>query len=1036
MVSLLSPSDEHECGGVLVAKDVVLSAAHCSGTADGKPMSIAHVARWNTLLFGSGDVYDEIRIKKEYIHPRFKYDLNDLEFDFMLLQLQQNSTYQPVRLNDKFFIPNTNNKLTTIGFGHTVPDDTSSTSSALQEVDLNYIPNNICKESNDGKSSYENGIKPSMMCATAPGKDACFGDSGGPLILRKENSNVNEDVVLGITSWGIRCADPDFPGVWARTSDQIEWLQDMICQISTDPPTQYYDCPTYGSDGDVPLVVKIQLDDHPHENSWKLTCNNGVVYGQAPLGTYGTQKGEIVEETVFVPAGTTCEFKIKDTFGDGLCCDSPGSFDVYLSYEPGTILASGGDRFGSELSRSFFIPLDAPKDDGNDNGEVTIEEGQTPLTVVIKLDDFPNEISWQVNRIGVDNETIFSVNRGTYRNPGETIVQTLALDEREIYNFKVTDAERDGIKDGFVQVLLGTTVPDTSDTEHTIMFLGAKGGKLLGSRDITFLSSSLLEGNENEFITLELRLGFYPNEIGFQLRVRDVIETASRSSSKDEGQVVFFRAPGFYANQGEKTVYEKIQLPKLVPGMQREFIFIITDYFGDGLCCHGGVQGDVIPGYSLYEGDASSGDLILTSKMKDTDREVQYFTLPSEQLFPVDPPTSAPTVLQPTSTDTLNIKISLSYNGDSSVGNSRFYIEDVITGERMATYPCSSNDDRAQTYGLPSGAYRLTLEPCAKAVILQGQVNYQVSLLGVNPNRPPLLDGSGYGSEGFMLVGDVSTIPLSVEFTTGGNPAPFNYYIKRLDIIEADTYLTQVAKFTMQPNQLYIHALSLQEGGLYRIAFEDVTDECLQGSELTLNIGKQSYPIKFPGRLESENRHIKFLAGALPSVQADGPYLTLRLKYDQDPLDFEYVLLEIGGEEEETAVARSGTARTLPDNRIYAFGPMNETLISTLAMKEHIDILRLPSYSGDKRFTILLTDSGGDGLCCKQGDGGPVELFDGPISDNKLFFQDSFQGTSRVSYSFTRTGNPEPKSDARRTALTFSALWSPYLLYLTYYYNY
>lgn len=29
MVSLLSPSDEHECGGVLVAKDVVLSAAHC-----------------------------------------------------------------------------------------------------------------------------------------------------------------------------------------------------------------------------------------------------------------------------------------------------------------------------------------------------------------------------------------------------------------------------------------------------------------------------------------------------------------------------------------------------------------------------------------------------------------------------------------------------------------------------------------------------------------------------------------------------------------------------------------------------------------------------------------------------------------------------------------------------------------------------------------------------------------------------------------------------------------------------------------------
>lgn len=44
-------------------------------------------------------------------------------------------------------------------------------------------------------------------------------------------------------------------------------------------------------------------------------------------------------------------------------------------------------------------------------------------------------------------------------------------------------------------------------------------------------------------------------------------------------------------------------------------------------------------------------------------------------------------------------------------------------------------------------------------------------------------------------------------------------------------------------------------------------------------------------------------------------------------------------------------------------------------------------------------------VCCKQGAGGPIELFDGPISDNKLLFEDSFQGTNRLFYSFVREGD-------------------------------
>ena len=81
----------------------------------------------------------------------------------------------------------------------------------LQHVELSYITNENCS------SFYGGEITNSMMCALTPFKDVCQGDSGGPL-YDSEN-----DVVVGITSWGYGCAD-DFPGVYARISSHVRDL--------------------------------------------------------------------------------------------------------------------------------------------------------------------------------------------------------------------------------------------------------------------------------------------------------------------------------------------------------------------------------------------------------------------------------------------------------------------------------------------------------------------------------------------------------------------------------------------------------------------------------------------------------------------------------------------------------------------------------------------------------------------------------------------------------------------------------------------
>ena len=50
-----------------------------------------------------------------------------------------------------------------------------------------------------------------MICASGGSdeKDSCQGDSGGPLFATRNNKHY----VVGITSWGIGCALPEYPGV-------------------------------------------------------------------------------------------------------------------------------------------------------------------------------------------------------------------------------------------------------------------------------------------------------------------------------------------------------------------------------------------------------------------------------------------------------------------------------------------------------------------------------------------------------------------------------------------------------------------------------------------------------------------------------------------------------------------------------------------------------------------------------------------------------------------------------------------------------
>ncbi len=65
-----------------------------------------------------------------------------------------------------------------------------------------------------------NPITENMVCAATPGGDACFGDSGGPMTVRRGGAEVLE----GVISWGKNCARARWPGVYSRVRKVLRWV--------------------------------------------------------------------------------------------------------------------------------------------------------------------------------------------------------------------------------------------------------------------------------------------------------------------------------------------------------------------------------------------------------------------------------------------------------------------------------------------------------------------------------------------------------------------------------------------------------------------------------------------------------------------------------------------------------------------------------------------------------------------------------------------------------------------------------------------
>jgi trypsin len=95
----------------------------------------------------------------------------------------------------------------------------------LHSVDVPGVTNTVCN------GAYNGAITDQMLCAGEPtgGIDSCQGDSGGPLTYTMEGRTY----LVGVVSWGIGCAREDRYGVYARVTEEMDWINQQLAEGCT-----------------------------------------------------------------------------------------------------------------------------------------------------------------------------------------------------------------------------------------------------------------------------------------------------------------------------------------------------------------------------------------------------------------------------------------------------------------------------------------------------------------------------------------------------------------------------------------------------------------------------------------------------------------------------------------------------------------------------------------------------------------------------------------------------------------------------------
>jgi len=205
----------------------VLSAAHCF---DGH-------SRFRVTLGKTGYKEGGLNVDVQNIidHPDFKVQNRILIRDYAIVKLAKSVSFSN-QMNPACLPDPTENyeKVEAIITGWGIINETTQENpKTLQLAKVITVNQDQCiKKYGKHQGTKAHKITPDMICAYAPDKDTCQRDSGGPLVANTGGFFA----VIGVTSFGKGCAQPGYPGVYARVTSQLQWIKSHISGITCPKP--------------------------------------------------------------------------------------------------------------------------------------------------------------------------------------------------------------------------------------------------------------------------------------------------------------------------------------------------------------------------------------------------------------------------------------------------------------------------------------------------------------------------------------------------------------------------------------------------------------------------------------------------------------------------------------------------------------------------------------------------------------------------------------------------------------------------------
>lgn len=241
------------CGGTLVAARWILTAAHCMRDGDTALTPADFV-----VLAGSADLEAGKRLTVKTIVINDRYNDSSMDHDAALLELDSPVDLSPVALDLSGDVAS---DATVLGWGmneqgdyprHLLGSQLQIVANDACNIGIKAIyakavragvadlagqypikPADAARIGDEMAQNIQNPLTDTMLCAgLETGKrDACYGDSGGPLLADRDGKPVQ----LGIVSWGegpaddeIKCGHQDLYGVYARVASFRDWLQSHL----------------------------------------------------------------------------------------------------------------------------------------------------------------------------------------------------------------------------------------------------------------------------------------------------------------------------------------------------------------------------------------------------------------------------------------------------------------------------------------------------------------------------------------------------------------------------------------------------------------------------------------------------------------------------------------------------------------------------------------------------------------------------------------------------------------------------------------